>query len=162
MTAERISERTARDTAHTASAQDDEPEPEVPRRLLAALVEMALRSKRHQADLDACVGRAGLAAPREVLLRAMERLRRDGCVETVVELRDGGILLTVTARGLEWLAAMQRAGAPVAGHPPPAGSASDAGEEFPPARDHGGLGEGCLEALPSGGGQRRGQGGIVE
>lgn len=71
--------------------------------VLAAVVDMALRSKRRQADFDAALQRAGVKAERAVRLAALEQLRGHGCVDNVVELSDGGVLLSVTALGLERL-----------------------------------------------------------
>jgi hypothetical protein len=71
--------------------------------VLAAVVDMALRSKRRQADFDAALRRAGVKAERSVRLAALEQLRGHGCVDNVVELSDGGVLLSVTALGLERL-----------------------------------------------------------
>jgi len=67
------------------------------------LATMALRSKRRQADLDAALWCAGVAAGRDRRLAAMERLREQGCVDKVVVLSDGGVLLSVTALGLDRL-----------------------------------------------------------
>jgi hypothetical protein len=71
--------------------------------VLAAVAGMALRSKRRQADLDAALWCAGLTAGRGRRLAALERLREQGCVEQVVELSDGGVLLSLTALGLDRL-----------------------------------------------------------
>jgi hypothetical protein len=71
--------------------------------LLAALAEMAVRSHRRQADVFIAVRRAGLTAGVEHLNEALLRLRRDGCVDQVVVLADGGILLSVTGRAIERL-----------------------------------------------------------
>jgi len=71
--------------------------------VLAALAEMALRSKRRQADLDAALRHAGIAAARPRMIAAVDRARSQGWVDKVIELADGGVLLSVTARGLERL-----------------------------------------------------------
>ena len=71
--------------------------------VLAAVVAMALRSKRRQADLDAALWSAGVAAERAQRLAALERLRSRGCVDKVVMLSDGGVLLSVTGHGLDQL-----------------------------------------------------------
>jgi len=73
------------------------------RAVLAAVVDMALRSKRRQADLDAALWRAGVKAGRAERMAAVARLGELGCVERVVELSDGGVLLSVTGLGLERL-----------------------------------------------------------
>ena len=71
--------------------------------LLAALAGMAMRSRRRQADLDIAVRRAGLAANPAQLAAALQALAEDGCIEGMVPLADGGMLLSVTARGIERL-----------------------------------------------------------
>jgi len=71
--------------------------------VLVAVADMALRSKRRQADLDAALWSAGMTAVRGQRLAALERLREQGCVDKVVELSDGGVLLSVTAHGLDRL-----------------------------------------------------------
>ena len=71
--------------------------------VLAAVAEMALRSKRRQADLDAAMTHAGLVASPARRLTALQRLQHAGCVDRVVELNDGGVLLSVTGLGLERL-----------------------------------------------------------
>jgi hypothetical protein len=70
---------------------------------LSAVAEMALLSKRRQADLDAALHHAGLTARGQRRLAVLERLRRLGFIDKVVELTDGGVLLSVTALGLEHL-----------------------------------------------------------
>jgi hypothetical protein len=72
--------------------------------LLAALTQMAALSPRRQADVAVAMRRAGLATSPDVVRAALDRLRRDGCVEPPLQLMDGGILVSVTARGIERLA----------------------------------------------------------
>jgi hypothetical protein len=76
--------------------------------VLVAVADMALRSKRRQADLDAALWSAGMTDGRDRRLAALERLREEGCVEKVVELSDGGVLLSVTALGLDRLGSPNR------------------------------------------------------
>jgi hypothetical protein len=71
--------------------------------VLVAVADMALRSKRRQADLDAALWSAGMTGAHDRRLAALERLREQGCVDKVVELSDGGVLLSVTALGLDRL-----------------------------------------------------------
>lgn len=71
--------------------------------VLAALTEMAVLSLRRQADVGVAVRRAGLKAPPEAIAGAVAQLREEGCVEGVLHLSDGGILLSVTMRGIEYL-----------------------------------------------------------
>ncbi len=71
--------------------------------MLAAVAEMALRSKRRQADLDAAMRHVGIKAGSAWRLAALERLRINGYVDKVVMLSDGGVLLSVTAPGLDRL-----------------------------------------------------------
>lgn len=76
--------------------------------VLAAVADMALRSKRRQADLDAAMRCAGLDAGYARRLDALERLRLHGLIDKVVELSDGGVLLSVTALGLDRLGGARR------------------------------------------------------
>ena len=71
--------------------------------VLAAVADMALRSKRRQADLDAAMRHAGVEAAPSWRLAALERLRVQGFIDRVVELTDGGVLLSVTALGIDRL-----------------------------------------------------------
>ncbi len=71
--------------------------------VLVAVADMALRSKRRQADLDAALWSAGMTDGHDRRLAALTRLREEGCVDKVVELSDGGVLLSVTALGLDRL-----------------------------------------------------------
>jgi len=72
--------------------------------LLAALTEMAVLSPRRQADVAVAIRRAGLSATQEVLAAALAQLRDEGCIEAPLVLSDGGILISVTMRGIETLA----------------------------------------------------------
>ncbi len=76
--------------------------------VLAAVTDMALRSKRRQADLDAAIRHAGLDAGPSRRLAALERLCAQGWIDKVVELSDGGVLMSVTALGLERLGGARR------------------------------------------------------
>jgi hypothetical protein len=76
--------------------------------LLKALTAMAVRSKRRQADLGAALRRAGLTAGREQILAALRDLEAAGCVEHLVPLSDGGLLLSVTTQGIERLGSSSR------------------------------------------------------
>lgn len=71
--------------------------------LLAALTEMAVLSPRRQADVAVASRRAGLSASRDVLAKAVDTLYREGCIERPLHLSDGGILASVTMRGIEFL-----------------------------------------------------------
>jgi hypothetical protein len=70
-------------------------------KLLVALVSMAVRSKRRQADLCAAMARAGLRAERSEMDEALHELQGNGMIENIVPLYDGGVLLSVTSRGIE-------------------------------------------------------------
>lgn len=72
--------------------------------LLAALIEMAALSLRRQADVTVAMRRAGLAFTRDTTAAALEQLSRDGCIGPPLYLSDGGILVSVTVRGIEHLA----------------------------------------------------------
>ena len=69
--------------------------------VLAALVDMALRSKRRQADLGAALRHARINAPRDLQHLALGHIEARGWVSKIVPLCDGGVLLSVTAQGLE-------------------------------------------------------------
>lgn len=75
--------------------------------VLAALAAMALRSKRRQADLDAALRHARIESAPGWRMAALERLRQLGFVDRVVELSDGGVLLSVTALGLDRLGGLR-------------------------------------------------------
>lgn len=81
--------------------------PPVPRdfinALLAAVTEMAVLSPRRQADVAVAVRRASLVATAETLRRAVDTLCEEGCIERPLHLSDGGILVSVTMRGIETL-----------------------------------------------------------
>ncbi len=72
--------------------------------LLAALAQMAALSPRRQADVAVAMRRGGLSAPPETVGTTLDQLLRDGCVETPLRLSDGGILVSLTLRGIEHLA----------------------------------------------------------
>lgn len=76
--------------------------------LLAALTEMAVRSPRRQADLAVALRRSGMEASEEMLAAGLALLEQDGCVENMVQLADGGVLLSVTAHGIEYLSQTSR------------------------------------------------------
>ena len=71
--------------------------------LLHALVTMARRSKRRQADLTAALRGAGLQAEPSQVRAALRLLAAQGCVEALIPLSDGGLLLSVTSTGIERL-----------------------------------------------------------
>jgi hypothetical protein len=73
--------------------------------LLAALTQMAALSPRRQADVAVAMRRAGLGCAVADVMAALDHLRREGCIENPLQLSDGGILVSVTARGIERLAA---------------------------------------------------------
>lgn len=68
-------------------------------RLLIALSAMAARSKRGQADLTAVLCAAGIPADPGRVRAALGRLQAQGCVQNLVPLSDGGMLLSVTPNG---------------------------------------------------------------
>jgi hypothetical protein len=72
--------------------------------VLAALIEMAALSPRRQADVGVAMRRTGLVAPPDAVAQALDQLRSDGSVERPLQLSDGGILVSVTKRGIEHLA----------------------------------------------------------
>ncbi len=66
------------------------------RLLLAALTDVAGRSNRRQADLEAAMRFAGLEHDPRQIQEALNFLCRHGCIHNLVPLSDGGLLLTVT------------------------------------------------------------------
>ena len=76
--------------------------------LLAALASMAVRSHRRQADLAVATRRASLIAEPSSLRIALLRLHQDGCIDSIVPLADGGVLLSVTSRGIDRLGSTSR------------------------------------------------------
>lgn len=82
--------------------------PELIEALLAALTDMAVRSPRRQADLAVALRRSGLRAPPMALREALMALEEDGCIENLVPLADGGLLMMITAHGIERLAKSAR------------------------------------------------------
>jgi hypothetical protein len=107
--AELASQRSTPNARPLASydALDDEPE-SFDSRLLRALATMAARSKRRQADLSAALCRSGLAPERDALAPALRALELAGFIEHLVPLYDGGMLMSVTSRGIEQLTAIPR------------------------------------------------------
>lgn len=65
------------------------------RLLLAALTNMAVRSKRRQADLVAALRGAGLTAEPRRVRAALRLLQAQGAIDNLVPLSDGGLLLSV-------------------------------------------------------------------
>ncbi len=76
--------------------------------LLAALTDMAVRSPRRQADLAVALRRSGIEAPAPTMRQALAALEADGCIEHLVPLADGGLLMQVTAHGIERLSQTSR------------------------------------------------------
>jgi hypothetical protein len=69
--------------------------------LLAALVVLASKSKRRQADLSAALRRMNLPVTADQVMAALAKLREEGCVQDWVPLYDGGMLVSVTNRGMD-------------------------------------------------------------
>ncbi len=69
--------------------------------LLRALIDMAARSQRHEADLLAALRGARLTASAPRLRMALRLLQVQGCIRSLVPLSDGGLLLTVTRQAME-------------------------------------------------------------
>jgi hypothetical protein len=69
--------------------------------LLAALAGMAVHSHRRQADVFVAVRRAGLLAGPDRVRTSLRHLQLEGCLERLVPLSDGGVLVSLTGRGIE-------------------------------------------------------------
>jgi DNA-binding PadR family transcriptional regulator len=76
--------------------------------VLAAVAEMAARSPRRQAEMQVALRRAGIAAIAERIEPVLRMLEADGCLADVVRLRDGGVLVSLTAAGMDRLAGTAR------------------------------------------------------
>ena len=76
-------------------------EPGIPGAVLRAVATMARSSKRHQAELGVALRRAGLMLSNDVQRAALRQLCEVASVADVIELDDGGILLSVTSAGME-------------------------------------------------------------
>jgi hypothetical protein len=87
---------------------DAPPEASFADQLLSALATMAMRSKRRQADLCAALCRSNLDTDPKRVTEALRQLERSGCIEHLVPLYDGGVLMSVTSRGIEKLNAGPR------------------------------------------------------
>ncbi len=110
----------AKDDADLAA--EDDAQARFDDRLLTALATMAVRSKRRQADLAAALRRSAIDTDPHAVGEALGRLEQAGLIEQIVPLYDGGVLMSVTTRGIERLslvprwALMDTTGAPMRGH----------------------------------------------
>lgn len=77
-------------------------------RLLTALADMAGRSTRVQADLDAAIRQGNLALSDDQVSIALVALQSHGYVEQIVPLGDGGTLVSITPAGTELVRATRR------------------------------------------------------
>ncbi len=68
--------------------------------VLRALASMARISQRHQAEVDAALHRAGVTVGAEAVAGILRQLGDQGCVDGLIPLSDGALLLTVTALGM--------------------------------------------------------------
>ena len=75
-------------------------EPGVIAAVLRALASMARISQRHQAEVDAALHRAGVTVGAEAVAGILRHLGDQGCVDGLIPLSDGALLLTVTALGM--------------------------------------------------------------
>ena len=69
-------------------------------KLLVALVSMASRSKRNQADLWAVMRKSGLVVSHDLLWAAVKCLKDATLIHHVIPLYDGGVLISVTSEGM--------------------------------------------------------------
>ncbi len=94
-------ERTLRSAPAGPPEGERSPALSIPAAVLRAVAAMARNSKRQQAELGVALQRAGLSLDighQEAVLR---QLCDTADVEGVIPLSDGGILLSVTAAGME-------------------------------------------------------------
>ncbi len=68
--------------------------------MLRALAGMALVSRRHEADVGSALHRAGLALTPAQRDAALQQLLDAECIERIIPLSDGGLLVSVTGAGL--------------------------------------------------------------
>ncbi|MBV9539416.1 MAG: hypothetical protein JOY70_10825 [Acidisphaera sp.] len=87
--------------AQAPAAEPDTDEDGFDEALLAALVAMAVRSKRRQADVTAAMARGKLTEKSEHVMAALRKLEAQGRVRDLVPLYDGGMLVTVTNTGMD-------------------------------------------------------------
>ena len=102
------SRRAAHDDGRAAAPESERPDREFVEALLAALTDMAVRSPRRQADLTVALRRSGIEAAAPLMREALDTLEEDGCIEHLVPLNDGGLLMQVTAHGIERLSQTSR------------------------------------------------------
>jgi hypothetical protein len=85
----------ARQASNMASGNEQDGFAAFDRDLLRALRDLAVRSPRAQADLQAALFRANLHASPDAILASLARLVQQGLVFNVIRLQDGGTLVTV-------------------------------------------------------------------
>ena len=92
------------DTAHAAWQADltvtERVGPATVMAVLRALSAMARSSRRHEADVGSALQGAGLTLDPDERDAALEQLVEAECIERIIPLTDGGILLAVTAAGM--------------------------------------------------------------
>jgi hypothetical protein len=74
---------------------------ELAARLLRALSEMATHNRHREADLAAAMHAAGLAADPPSTCLVLRLLRDQGCINKMIPLSDGGLVVTVTGAHME-------------------------------------------------------------
>jgi len=80
---------------------DDLSDPDFAAVVLRALIGMAGRSQRRQADVLAALRGASLSSNLPRVRTALRLLQGQGCVSNLVLLSDGGVLLTVTRQAMD-------------------------------------------------------------
>ena len=95
------------DTLTTIRGLEADPPVETPTALrelgtavLRALSSMAQINQRHQAVVNEALHRAGLSVSADTIANVLRKLRDEGCIEKLIPLSDGALLLTVTAVGM--------------------------------------------------------------
>jgi len=68
--------------------------------VLHAIVDMARLSPRRQTDVGAALYRGGIVLNPQEQTKVLDRLVVAGLIEQIVQLNDGGVLVTVTSAGL--------------------------------------------------------------
>ena len=68
--------------------------------ILRALSSMAQINQRHQAVVNEALHRAGLSVGAAMIFAVLRELDDQGCINGLIPLSDGALLLTVTAVGM--------------------------------------------------------------
>lgn len=85
---------------HPGTSSNEPVGPATVSAVLRALAAMARVSRRHEADVSSALRGAGLILEAPERDAALSQLLEAECIERIIPLTDGGILLAVTAAGM--------------------------------------------------------------